>query len=145
MSAVPAPLRRRADDAGPRHLEVVDPPAVRHTLAYALVIVTVLGAAVFGAVTFNALAAEAAVEARTLEVEVAEAERAYGQLVADVAALEDPARIRAAAEDLGLVPADSVRYVTVERSLPADGAVPPTGTEQGSPDPLKPLLSAEQP
>ncbi|MFP4635337.1 MAG: hypothetical protein ACLFRD_05715 [Nitriliruptoraceae bacterium] len=145
MSAVPAPLRRRSQEAEQRHLEVVEPPAVRHTLAYALVIITVLGAAIFGAVSFNALAAAAAVEARALEAEVADAERSYGQLVADVAALEDPARIREAAEDLGMVPAGSVRYVSVERSLPADGAVPPTDTGQGSPDPLKPLLSAEQP
>ena len=142
MSAVTALQRRR--DAAPdrRHLQVVDTPPKRHTLAYALMIVAVLGVTIFGAVAFNALAAAAAVESRALDAHVAEAERTYAQLVADVAELEDPARIRAAAEDLGMVPAGPVRHLTLERNLPADGAAPPTESATPTPDPLKPLLSA---
>ncbi len=153
MSAVTAPLRRSRPTLLPdeqRHLRVVDEPTTRHTLVYALAMIVVFGAAVFGAVSLNALAAGASVEARALEAHVAEAERVYAQQVADVAGLEDPARIRAAALELGMVPAGPVRHLTLERNLPADGAVqdapsaPGTPTDPGTPDPLKPLLSAER-
>lgn len=146
MSAVTAPLRRAHDDraARRRHLRVVDEPVKRHTLAYALVIILTGGAIVFGAVALNALAAGASVEARALEAQVAESERVYAQLVADVAALEDPARIREAALELGLEPAGPARYVAVERNLPADGAPAPTELPDATPDPLKPLLSVER-
>jgi hypothetical protein len=146
MSAVTAPLRRAREVAPGRapHLEVVAEPLVRHTLLFALLIVGILGATVFGAVTLNALAAGAAVEARALEVEVAESERLYAQMVADVATLEDPARIRETALELGLVPSGPARFVTLERNLPADGAVAPTERAGATTDPLKPLLSVER-
>lgn len=145
MSAVTAPLRRARDERVPRrHLQVVDEPVKRHTLAYVLVMIVVAGGIVFGAVALNALAAGAAVEARGLDAQVAESERVYAQLVADVAALEDPARIRQAALDLGLEPAGPARYVALERNLPADGAPAPTEMPDATPDPLKPLLSVER-
>ncbi len=146
MSAVTAPLRRSREAAPDprRHLHVVDEPVIRHTLAYALVMVAVVGASVFGAVTLNALAAGASVEARALDAHVSEAERTYAQLVADVASLEDPARIRETALELGLVPSGPARFVTLERNLPADGAVVATERPGATQDPLKPLLSVER-
>lgn len=146
MSAVTAPLRRSRDLAPEprRHLQVVDEPVVRHTLAYALVMIVVVGAIVFGAVALNALAAGAAVEARELDTHVTEAERRYAQLVADVASLEDPARIRETALELGLVPSGPARFVTLERNLPADGAVVEGQRPGSTHDPLKPLLSVER-
>jgi hypothetical protein len=146
VSAVTAPLKRtRSHAPAPRdHLRVVEEPRKRHTLAFALLIVAVLGGAIFGTVTLNALAAANAVEARELERRVADAERGYAQLVADVAALEDPARIRAAALDLGLVPAGPGRHLVLERNLPADGAVPDLEVPGRAADPLKPLLSVER-
>lgn len=144
MSAV-APLKRARPEPATRrgrHLRVVDEPTTRHTLAYALGMILVLGGAIFGTVSLNALAAAASVEARELDARVADAERTYAQLVADVAALEDPARIRAAALELGLVPAGPGRHVVLERNLPADGATSPTEVFQGTPDPIKPLLQA---
>lgn len=146
MSAVTAPLRpsrRAAEDRDP-HLRVVDDQVHRHTLAFALLWIVVLGAAVFGAVTLNALAAAASVEARELEAHVGEAERMHAQLVADVARLEDPARVRAAAEELGMVPPGPVRHLVLERSLPADTLVPAARTPAAPADPLKPLLSSER-
>ena len=142
MSAV-APLRPARTGSSPRrgrHLRVVEEPTTRHTLAYSLGMVLILGGAIFGTVSLNALAAAAAVEARELDARVATAERTYAQLIADVAALEDPARIREAALELGLVPAGPGRHVVLERNLPADGA--PTEVFQGTADPLKPLLQA---
>ncbi|MFO7960929.1 MAG: hypothetical protein R6U94_08285 [Nitriliruptoraceae bacterium] len=147
MSAITAPLRRSRPDLdrpADRHLWVVEEPVRRHTLAYAIVMVMLFAAAVFGAVTLNALAAGASVDARALERHVGEAERVYAQLVADVATLEDPARVRQAALELGMVPPGPVRHLTLERTLPADGAVPPARTPDATTDPLKPLLSQER-
>ena len=137
------PVRVRADDRRP-DLSVVEEPRRRHTLAYALVMVLILGGAVFGAVAMNALAAAEAVQARALERQVADGERAYGSLVAQVATLEDPGRIREAALDLGLVPSGPARHLHLDRNLPADGAVVETTLTASTPDPLKPVLSAER-
>jgi hypothetical protein len=147
VSAVTSPLKRaRPDATAPvdRHLRVVEEPTPRHTLAYALVILLVVSAAVFGTVSLNALAASTAVAARELDARVAEGERAYAQLVADVAGLEDPARIRAAALELGMVPAGAGRTLLLERNLPADGVITPIASLQGTGDPLKPVLSVER-
>lgn len=146
MSAVTAPLRRAPAPGQPprRHLRVVDETRPRHTLRYALLIIVVLGAAVFGTVALNALAAANSVESRELSARVADAEQQYARLVAEVAALEDPARIREAGLELGLVPAEGGRHIVLERSLPADGAVDETVPAGATTDPLKPVLSVER-
>lgn len=146
MSAViTSPRRSREAAPDPRpNLRVVDEPVVRHTLVYALVMIAVVAASVFGAVTLNALAAGASVEARALEAQVSEAERTYAQLVADVASLEDPARIRETALELGLVPPGPARFVPLERNLPADGAVAETDRPDTTQDTLKSVLSVER-
>lgn len=144
MSALTAPRKRALTERQQRHLELVGEPQKRHTLLYALLIIALLGGAVFGTVTLNALAAANAVEARALDREVAESERVYAQLVADVAALEDPARIRVAALDLGLVPGGPGRHVHLDRNLPADGAVTELDNGRRAADPLKPVLSVER-
>ncbi|MEX1177561.1 MAG: hypothetical protein WEB09_03780 [Nitriliruptor sp.] len=137
---VATPLRRDTDRP---QLRVVQPARPVHTLLYALATIVVLAGAIFGTVTLNALAAAHAVEARELEARVVEGERVYAQRLADVAALEDPARIRDAAMELGLVPAGPSRHLALTRALPADGAV--TETLPGdSADPLKPVLSADR-
>jgi hypothetical protein len=142
-----APSRRsrhRAAAAGRPHLRVVEEPRRRHTLLFSLLTIVILGAAVFGTVTLNALAAAHAVEARALDQRVAVAERIYAQRVADVAALEDPARIREAALELGLVPSGPGRHVLLARNLPADGAVTEREAANRTADPLKPVLSLER-
>ncbi len=147
MSALTAPLRRAPSaPQTPRrpHLRVVEEPRERHTLRYALLIIVVLGAAIFGTVALNALAATNSVESRELSGRVAEAEREYASLVADVARLEDPARIREAGLDLGLVPASGGRHLRLERPLPADGAVDESMPVGATTDPLKPVLSVER-
>ncbi len=147
MTAILTPRRSprsaRIRDDRP-DLRVVPEPRPRHTLGYALVMVLLLAGAVFGAVALNALAAAEAVAARNLERQVAEGEREYARLVADVAALEDPGRIREAALELGLVPSGPARHLQLERNLPADGAVVGTPLPEVTSDPLKPVLSAER-
>ena len=145
MSALTSPLRRARwapDERRRRHLRVVEAPARRHTLAYALAVIVVLAGAVFGAVTLNALAAQAAVEARELNTHVVEAERTYAELVAEVASLEDPSRVRQAALELGLVPGGPRRHLVLRRNVPADGAIAAAEREAAA-DPLKPVLSLE--
>jgi len=137
----PRPVKERE----PRpDLTVVPEPRTRHTLVYALVMLVLLASAVFGAVALNALAAAEAVAARNLEREVADGEREYARLIAEVAALEDPGRIREAALELGLVPSGPARHLALERNLPADGAVVDRPLPEVGSDPLKPVLSAER-
>jgi hypothetical protein len=143
VSAVTAPIKPTRSAPGRRgHLQVVEEPLRRHTLAYVLAIVTVLAAAVAGAVTLNALAASTSLQTHGLEERVAEAERHYAQLVADVAALEDPERIREAATEIGLVPALAERHLPVVRPLPADAMLRRGPAGDVGADPLKPVLSA---
>jgi cell division protein FtsL len=151
VSAAPSPSRPALwpvpDTAARRrrHLRVVREPRRRHALLWALVTMVVAAGLVFGTVSINALAAGNAVEARELEAAVNEAEQRYGELVAEVARLEDPARIEQAAAELGMVRAESPRYLVVERVLPADGAADRAVVDAGeTADPLKPVLSAER-
>ncbi len=150
MSAVTAPLSRprpAARAAAPAvtpQLRVVERVARVHRLAYALLILGILAAGVFGIVALNAMAAANAVEARQLEARVAEGERRYGHLIADVAALEDPARIREAALDIGMVHAEAHRYVAVDRLLPADGRQVVAERTEGAGDPVRAALAVDQ-
>ncbi|MGH3441403.1 MAG: hypothetical protein ACRDUY_05050, partial [Nitriliruptorales bacterium] len=99
---------------------------------------------VFATVALNALAASDAVAARGLERAVADAQRQHAELVAEVAHLEDPGRIeQVATEELGMTPATSARFIVVT----ADPAAPEVAdgvTAGGTPDPLKPVLSADR-
>lgn len=143
MNATPQRLTRPA----PRriHLRVVREPRRRHLTAYLLVAFVLAGATVFGTVSLNAMAAGDAVRARDLEAKVVDAERRYGHLVAEVAALENPERVRRAALEMGLVPAASPTYLVLERPLPADQERQEELVAPGeTADALKPVLSQEQ-
>ncbi len=122
-------------------LEVVRQPEPRRALLWLVATIVLLGGAVMGAVALNALAAADSVAARELEQRVAEAERVHAQLVAEVAHLDAPDRIRRVAlTELGMVEAPNPRYVLLDRSLPSDRTV----VEQPQGDPLKPVLAAER-
>lgn len=140
MSALALPRRALRRVVEHPRLVVVPPPA-RHPLLLTVGALLVLAAAVFGAVTFNALAADEAVHARQLEAEVRAAETAYSELLAEVARLESPARIAAAATELGLVRTDHPRQLPVQRLLPADGAADLPAAPGDRTDRLKPLLA----
>lgn len=126
---------------------VVGTPEVlsgRRTLALALTTAIVIVAAVFGIVGLTAMAANASVEARALEREVAAAERTYAELVAAVAAKEDPGRIRERALELGLVPSLSARHLLLSRGIEADGSRHPDAVAVALNDPLKSVLTQER-
>ena len=149
MSAVallqPRTLReapRPEVDAGPA-LDV-RPSGGRRRLLLVLVAAMVLVSAVFGIVGLGAMAADAAVRARSLELEVAEAERLHGELIATVATEEDPARTRARALELGLVPSTAARHLVLDRVIEADGARSVAAEEALITDPLKSVLTQER-
>lgn len=122
-------------------LEVVRAAQPRHALLWLVATIVLLGGAVLGAVALNALAAADSVAARELEQQVAEAERAHARLVAEVAHLDAPERIRqVATTELGMVEAPNPRYVMLGRSLPSDHH----GVQRPQGDPLKPVLAAER-
>jgi len=135
----------------PRRLATVDAAAIvgaptpaasgRRTLALALATAIVIVSAVFGIVGLTAMAANAAVEARNLELAVAQSERHYAELVAEVAAKEDPGRIRELALELGLVPSPAARHLVLSRGLDADGARRQNDVGMMLSDPLKPVLT----
>ncbi len=156
MSAITAPLSGRHAQRGEarrpvaRTVRAYGPASTRAAsrrrsrTGYAIVVATILATAIFGVVALNAMAAASAVEARGLEERVAEGERRYGHLVAEVAALEDPGRVRDAARELGMVEAGSIRYLPVARLLPADGAVGESATSPLAADPVKSVLSMDR-
>jgi hypothetical protein len=137
--AVPVPQRHRVPS-----VEQAVHVGGRRTLVLAITTVLVIAAGVFGAVALNAMAADAAVQARALEREVVAAERRYAELVVAVAVKQDPARIRAEALAMGLVPSPAARHLTLERTIAADGAWGPAEERAVTPDPLKPLLTLER-
>jgi cell division protein FtsL len=146
VSAATAPRRQRPlaspprprRDRSRRHLRVVQEGPRRHPVLFLGLYLVVATLVVLAAVSLNALAAGGAVDARELAEQVTVAEREHGLLVAEVASLEDPARIRQAATEAGLVPADDPRFLEPGRTLPSD-----TAPRAPSDDELKPLLSAD--
>jgi cell division protein FtsL len=135
-----------------RHLRIVEEPEVvevaelasgRRTLVLVLMTALVIVAMVFGVVGLNAMAANASVEARNLERQVQRSEIRYAQLIAEVAAKEDPARIRGLALELGLIPSSAARHLRMSRSIEADGLRHPDASVMLS-DPLKPVLTQER-
>ena len=142
MSALQLPQRVLRRVVAPPRLAVVPPPA-RHPFALTVLSLVVFAAAVFMAVTFNAMAADEAVHARQLDQRLRLAEAEYSQLLAEVAALESPARIATAAEALGLVRVEHPRQLHVRRLLPADGAADLEPGPGQRTDRLKPMLATE--
>lgn len=146
MSALPQPRSTRdGRRGGQRDLRLVRPEPQRHTLAFALLLLVVAAGVVFGAVALNALAAGDAVAAHRLGERVAAEQVRYERLVAEVAYLEQPGRIRQVATgELGMVEPITVRTLHVARPLPADRQADPVAGAT-APDPLKALLTRGRP
>ncbi len=123
MSAAAAPQRR--DPWGGRQrwvapdLRVVERP--RHPGRYLLAALLVVAVGVFAVVSISALAAQQAFRAREVTAEAAELERLHDELVAEVARLESPQRIRDAAVELGMVAAQDPTYLGLDAPPEAGG------------------------
>jgi len=112
VSAAVVSRRRPArgyDERRRPQLRVVQRP--RRAGRYLLTTLLVAALGVFAVVSVSALAAQQAFQAREVSAEVSELERRHDELVAQVAGLESPERIRAAADELGMVPASDPRYL----------------------------------
>lgn len=141
------PVDVRPQGSGTQRLRVVAEPTVapkrrRRAGLWLSLSALVFCAAVFGVVALNAMTAAEAVEARQIERTINGNERRLSQLVAEVAALEEPSRVRQLAQEMGLEPNVSLRFLPVDRGLPADHNLDlalraPTDlygqTDQGSP------------
>ena len=144
MTAVPQ-VRRDSGERARGHLRVVRPAPRRHTLLFATLLGLFAAATIFATVAVSALGAADSVTVRELQREVADAERRYSALVAEVAALEDPARIeRIATEEFDMVRPADARYVVLDRALPGDGEGVGDSLAGIRTDPLKPVLSVER-
>lgn len=145
MTAAPQVKRGSAGGAARGHLRVVGPTPRRRTLLFATLLGLLAGVTIFTTVAVSALGAADAVTVRELQREVADAERRYAALVAEVAALQDPARIeRVAVEELGMVRPADARYVVLDRALPEDEEGVDDALAGIRTDPLKPVLSVER-
>ena len=122
MAAVPARQAPRRQPGRPAHARpawrprVVPPPQRRRRAAWVLrlTLTALLAFGVFGVLTLNALAAEAAFTARQLEGEISDLTLVRDDLVAAVAQLESPARVReAAASQLGLMEPEQPGFIEV--------------------------------
>jgi cell division protein FtsB len=85
------------------------------TWAYSLVAGLLLSAGVIGVVALNALAAEASFQARALEADISDLTLRHDDLVAAVATLEAPARVREVARtQLGLIEPEQPGFLTLD-------------------------------
>ncbi|WP_370326252.1 hypothetical protein [Euzebya sp.] len=111
-----APAERTA-----RRLRAVPPAPARQvvpTWAYSLAACVVLVAGIIGIVALNALAAEASFQARELEADISAATLRHDDLVAEIAVLEAPERVRDVARtQLGLIEPEQPGFLTLD---PAD-------------------------
>ena len=137
-AAAPAPRRRDKEEAKRPPLRVVQPgerqrrrraeeaqakSRPRHTRLLVACTVLVVGAALFGLVAAHVMLTQNQFRLEKLERLAADEQARYERLRPQVAELESPARIVAAAQErLGMVPPASVKYLTP--------VVPPSQAQQ---------------
>jgi cell division protein FtsB len=106
------------------------------TWLYSLVAGVILSVGVIGVVALNALAAEASFQARELEADISDLTLRHDDLVAAVATLEAPARVREVARtQLGLIEPEQPGFLTLDPAhLEPD--VPKARIQLGRPGPM---------
>lgn len=116
--ATARPAGARPASSAPRLVAVPDAPprASRvHPAVYAVLAALIVALGTFGSVSLNALSAEASFQARALETEIARLQLERDDLVAEVAALETPSRVRdAAVSDLGLMAPERPGFLRID-------------------------------
>jgi cell division protein FtsL len=135
-----APARRRVQPGrrppNPRPvsrpaLKVVPPNTLtrrgrqRRARRFGAALSVILVVAIFGVVAAHVALTQRQFQLEQLEREAAAAEAQYERLRLEVAQLESPDRVVAAAQALGMVPPASVTYLASTRATPADGGERP--------------------
>lgn len=128
----PSPSRARparglpTTPGGDRHLRVVRPETRRRlglprlSLRAGVVLTVALFAALFAVAVSHALLIESQVRLDDLDEQVAAEQARYEELRRDVAELEAPDRIVAAARELGMVEAGDVVWLTPDEAPPTE-------------------------
>ncbi len=112
-----APRRAAQPRASLRAVPQTAPRQLVPTWLYSLVAVVTLMSGVIGIVALNALAAEASFQARSLEAAISDATLQHDDLVAAVAVLEAPGRVREVAQrQLGLIEPEQPGFLTLDPS-----------------------------
>lgn len=120
QTSSPSPTRGVRDSArrghrAPPPLRLV-PPRPKASWVGVMVVLIITG--VLLVVALQAQAATAAFDARALESEVVELQRRHEQLVAEVAQMQAPDRLRSIAiNELGMIPAQDATYVDLRSSV----------------------------
>lgn len=150
----PRPVERVAP-APRRHLRVVNPgDRVRRRLtpAFGVVATVILFVTLFLVAISHTVLVQGQVRLDALDAELAAEQARYQELRKEVAEMESPARIVAAAEALGMVSPDDLVYL---QPTTPDSTTAPTGGEEVEPDAgasagspwsvMKPLLGIPTP
>jgi cell division protein FtsL len=115
---------RRPPNARP-HLTVVPPNTLsrkgrqRRARRLGAALSTIVFAAVFGVVAAHVLLTQRQFRLEKLEQAAAKEESRYERLRLEVAQLESPERVVAAAQQLGMVPPATITYLASSRATPA--------------------------
>ncbi|MHB1065370.1 MAG: hypothetical protein ACYC1Z_12945 [Georgenia sp.] len=127
MSAVPVRAPRttaprtaaaRATSWRPRLSVVPSPHPSRSFVPFLVLCVAVLTAALLGALVLNTQMAATAYEIHDRQVELNRLDEAEASLRAQVEIAGSPATLQRTAEDLGMVPAEGIRFIQL-----SDGAI----------------------
>ncbi len=124
--AAAAPARRPAESDAPRRLRVVPDGALspraqrRRTQLFVALVAGVVVASLFGAVFFHVLLTQGQLQLDHIQTRAAAEQARNERLRLEVAELQSPERIVAAAQQqLGMVPPASVTYLSPSGSRPA--------------------------
>lgn len=122
MSAMPArapQLRAPARTSWRPRLKIVRAPAhARSRLPFLLLCVAILGGAMLGALALNTSMATTAYTITDRQVELAQLTQTEQQLDTQLEQMSSPIQLAAAADDLGMVPAEGLSYIRL-----ADGRI----------------------
>ncbi len=143
------PKDRRHPPAPRPHLEVVPPNTLtrrgrqRRARRFGVVLSVILFAAVFGVVAAHVVLTQRQFRLEALERKAATEEARYERLRLEVAQLESPERVVAAAQQLGMIPPANVTYLASKRATPAGSGR--AGAPSGEWATVKPHLAAARP
>lgn len=136
--SAPRPAERPASAPNPRHLRVVAPSErVRRRLtpATGVLLTALLFATLFAIAIAHTLLVQGQIRLDDLDSKLTVEQARYQRLRTEVAEMESPARVVAAAEELGMVSPEDLVYLQPE----ALDTAPPSGPDPSSADTSLPV------
>ncbi len=112
-ATTPTPQPRRRD-----HLHAVSTPEqARSLMPFATLCVAIIVAALAGVLILNTTMASGAYERRDMKIELAELHQQRAALLTALEANSAPQHLSTTAEELGMVPAGTLGFVTIEDNV----------------------------